>query len=198
MKRLLAWKPSLLASFSILGGILTVVIAVVLALGLQNQLERNALQQEAATAADQALLDVGPNISATDLSAPLNPARFAEIDMLIHRDVMDAHVVRVKIWNPAGLLTYSDDPSEAGKSYPLTDELHNALGGEIATEVSTLTKAENVGERGLASRLLEVYVPIRLGGSSQVVGAFEIYHDLTVLDPIIVSTNRFVEFSICC
>ena len=142
MKRLLAWKPSLLASFSIPGAILTVVIAVVLALGLQNQLERNALQQEAASAADHALLDLGPNISAADLAAPLSPARYAEIDTLIRRVVMDDHVVRVKIWNPVGLLVYSDDPSEAGKSYPLTDELHKALGGDIATEFSTLTKAE--------------------------------------------------------
>jgi hypothetical protein len=39
-------------------------------------------------------------------------------------------------------------------------------------------------------------VPIRLAGSDQVVGAYEIYHDLSVLDPIIASTRRFVWFGV--
>ena len=175
---------------------LTVIIAVALALGLEYQLEQNALQQEAADAADQVILIVGPNLTPADLTGPLDPARYAQIDSRIREDVLQAHVVRIKIWNPAGLLIYSDDKSLAGQTYPLTDELSKALGGNIATEVSTLNQAENVGERALYSRLLEVYVPIRLTGSDQIVGAYEIYHDLSLLDPIIASTRRFVWFGV--
>jgi HD-GYP domain-containing protein (c-di-GMP phosphodiesterase class II) len=192
MKRLLNWKPSLLTSFSLLGGIITVVIAVALALGLEYQLEQNALQQEAASAADQVALILGPNLTPADLTAALSPARLTQIDTLIRQEVLQAHVVRIKIWNTAGLLIYSDDASLVGQSFPKSDELEKALDGHVATEVSTLNQAENVGERPLFSRLLEVYVPIRLGTSTQVVGAYEIYHDLSVLDPLIASTRRFV------
>jgi putative nucleotidyltransferase with HDIG domain len=63
-------------------------------------------------------------------------------------------------------------------------------------ELSTLDKTENVGERELYTRLLEVYVPIRLAGSDEIFGAYEIYHDLSRLDPIIAATRRFVWISV--
>jgi HD-GYP domain-containing protein (c-di-GMP phosphodiesterase class II) len=191
-RRLRGWKPSLLTSFSLLGGFITVVIAVIFAFGLQYQLEQNALGQEAASAADQVTLILSPNLTQADLSAPVAPARYAEIDALIHRDVLHAHIVRVKIWSKGGLLLYSDDKILVGQYFPATDELKKALAGAIATDVSTLNQVENVGERGLYTRLLEVYIPIRLGGSDQVAGVYEIYHDLAVLDPSIAATRRFV------
>lgn len=196
MKRALGWKPGLLTSFSLLGAFITVVIAIVFAWSIQHQLEQHALRQEAESAADQVTLILSPNLSLADLSAPLDPARFAQIDALIRRYILLEHIVRVKIWNRGGLLLYSDEKGLAGQSFPISDELEKALDGEIATEVSPLTKAENVGERGLYQRLLEVYVPIRLADSNQVVGAYEIYHDLVVLDPLIAATRRFVWISV--
>ena len=77
MKRLFAWKPSLLTSFSLLGGVITLVIAVALALGLEYQLEQNALQQEAASAADQVAQLLGPNLNPADLAGPLSATRYA-------------------------------------------------------------------------------------------------------------------------
>ena len=198
MKRVFGWKPSLLASFSLLGAFITVVIAIVFAWSLQHQLEQNALQQEAVDAADQVALILIPNLhlSEADLSAPMDSARYAQVDALIRKDILQAHLVRVKIWNTGGMVVYSDEKSLVGQHFPVSGELEKALGGEIAMDVSTLDKAENVGERGLYKRLLEVYVPIRLAGSKEVVGVYEIYHDLTALEPIIASTRRFVWISV--
>lgn len=196
MKRLLGWKPSLLTSFSLLGAFITAVIAIVFAWNLEHQLEQNALQQEADSAADQVALILSPNLSMADLSAPLDSARYAQIDALIRKDILYEHIVRVKIWNKDGLLVYSDEKSLAGQYFPVSDELEKALGGEIAMELSTLDKTENVGERDLYKRLLEVYVPIRLAGSSEIVGVYEIYHDLAVLEPTIAATRRFVSISV--
>jgi putative nucleotidyltransferase with HDIG domain len=196
MKRVLGWKPSLLTSFSLLGGFITAVIAIVFAWSLEHQLEQDALQQEADSAADQVTLIVSPNLSLADLSAPLDSTRYTQIDALIRKDVLHEHIVRVKIWNKGGLLLYSDDKSLVGQSFPVSDELEEALGGEIATDVSTLDKTENVGERDLYKRLLEVYVPIRLAGSNEIAGVYEIYHDLAVLDPAIAATRRFVGISV--
>jgi GAF domain-containing protein len=78
----------------------------------------------------------------------------------------------------------------------VSDELKKALDGGIGKDVSTLDKAENVGERVFYKRLLEVYVPIRFAGSNEIVGAYEIYHDLSVLDPTIAATRRFVWISV--
>jgi len=192
MKRVLGWKPSLLTSFSLLGAFITVVIAIVFALSIEHQLEQHALRQEAESAADQVALILSPNLSPADLSAPLDLPRYTQIDTLVRRYILLEHIVRVKIWNKDGLLLYSDEKSLAGQQFPVSDELEKALKGEIATEVSNLDKTENVSERVLYKRLLEVYVPIRLADSNEIVGVYEIYHNLAVLDPAIAATRRFV------
>jgi putative nucleotidyltransferase with HDIG domain len=196
MKRVLGWKPSLLTSFSLLGAFITAVIAIVFAWSLEYQLEQITLQQEALSAADQVTLILSPNLGLADLSAPLDAARYAQIDALIRKDILHGHIVRVKIWNKGGMVVYSDEKSLVGQYFPVSDGLEKALGGEIATYVSTLDKPENVGEKGLYTRLLEVYMPIRLAGSNEIVGVYEIYHDLTVLELIIASTRRFVYISV--
>src|SRR5207302_3300202 len=54
------------------------------------------------------------------------------------------------------------------------DELRDAFEGRVASEVSTLERQENVGDRRFG-KLLEVYVPLRFGPQEAVDGAFEIY-----------------------
>ena len=141
-------------------------------------------------------LILSPNLSPADLSSPLDPERYAQIDTLIRKDILHEHIVRVKIWNKDGLLLYSDEKSLAGQPFSISHELEEALAGEIAMEVSSLNKTENVGERELYERLIEVYVPIRLAGSDQVMGAYEIYHDLVLLEPAIAAMKRFVWISV--
>ena len=199
MKQLLNWKPSLLTSFSIIGAAITAVIGIVFALGLEYQLEQYTLRKEADIAADQVALIMGPNLSLADadLSAPLDPAHIAQIDERIRQGTLyEQHIVLIKIWNRDGLLLYSDEKSMIGKYYPMSNELKEALNGEIATSVSSLNKTENGGERGIATRLLEIYVPMRLTDSDQIAGAYEIYHDLAVLEPSIADMRRFVGVSV--
>ena len=196
MKRFLGWKPSLLTSFSFLGVFITAVIAIVFGRSLEYQLEQNTLQQEAHNAADQVTLILSPNLSLADLSAPLDSARYAQIDALIRKEILHGHIVHVKIWNKGGMVVYSDEKSLVDQYFPVSAGLEKALGGEIATEVTTLDKAENIAEKGLYTRLLEVYMPIRLAGSNEIVGVYEVYHDFAVIEPIIASTRRFVWISV--
>jgi GAF domain-containing protein len=196
MKRLSGWKPSLLTSFSLLGAFITAVIAIVFGWRLEYQLEQNVLEQEAHSAADQVDLILGPNLRLEDLSAPLDAARYAQIDALIRKDILHGHIVRIKIWNKSRMVVYSDEKSLVGQYFPMHDKLVKALSGEVGMEVSTLDEPENLAEKGNYTRLLEVYMPIRLPGSNDIVGVYEVYHDLTVIEPIIASTRRFVWFSI--
>ncbi|MCX6053754.1 MAG: HD domain-containing protein [Chloroflexi bacterium] len=196
MKRILGWKPNLLTTFSLLGGFITIIIAIIFALGLEYYLEQNALQQEANIAAYQVTILVSPNLSRADLSAPFASTRLVQINSLINKDNLPGHIVRIKIWNKSGMLLYSDEISLIGKTFPVSDELEKGIKGEIAKDVSSLNDLENVAEKGSYNRLLEVYVPIRLNGSNEVVGVYEIYSDLSVLDQDIVAMQRFVWLSV--
>jgi len=81
---------------------------------------------------------------------------------------------RVKIWSTDGQVLYSNDPAEIGRSFPLDDEQRNALTtGRSTATVSDLTRAENVSDRVLGPRMVEVYTPLRGADGRQVL--FETY-----------------------
>jgi len=69
---------------------------------------------------------------------------------------------------------YSNDHAEIGHSFPLDDEQRHALAtGRSTASVSDLTRAENVSDRALGSRMVEVYTPLRAVDGRQVL--FETY-----------------------
>ena len=62
----------------------------------------------------------------------------------------------------------------ARSDFAASHELESALAGQVASEVSDLSKAENVDDRQYG-QLLEVYVPLYLDSEPQPAGAFEVY-----------------------
>jgi len=176
-------RISLLFRFTLVSFFVTLLIAAGLAWRLESTLESDALSEVANNAAGQATNILDENLTAADLQDALRGERYTEIDALIHNTLLSSNIVRVKIWNRAGLLVYADDRSIMGKTFPLTEELEEALKGEIATEISHLDQVENASESGLYAELFEVYVPIRPAGSDAIMGAYEVYYDLTTLQP---------------
>ncbi|HET6319232.1 MAG TPA: HD domain-containing phosphohydrolase [Chloroflexota bacterium] len=196
MQRFGLSRLSLLSQFSLVSFLLMLAIAVALAYGIQYSLEQNALQQEAESAASQVATILDPNLEPRDLSEPLGAERYAQIDALIRRNVLRDHIVRVKIWSRDGTLLYADDQQYVGQRFEIEDELAEALAGHVGSDISQLDKAENASERGQYDQLLEVYVPLRPMSTAQVAGAYEIYHDLILLEPRIAAMRNFVWFSV--
>ncbi|MDP1990672.1 MAG: HD domain-containing phosphohydrolase [Syntrophales bacterium] len=174
---------SLLAKFTAISLILTVAIAVVMALGIQTYLEQSALQQEAENAAEQVATLLNPYLHLSDFEGPLPAARFAAIDVLVRERIISSrHIVRVKLWSRNGTVLYSDNPNLVGRRFPLEKELQEALDGRVAFSISSLEREENIGERGGFKRLIEIYTPVKPVDSSQIAGAYEIYHETALLD----------------
>jgi HD-GYP domain-containing protein (c-di-GMP phosphodiesterase class II) len=79
----------------------------------------------------------------------------------------------VKVWNPEGLVIYSNDRHIIGLRFPLENDVRTALEGGQFADVSNLSAKEDADERGFG-QLLQVYIPIRQA-NGPVIGAFEIY-----------------------
>jgi len=174
---------SLLARFTLISFLVTLLIAAGLAWRLETTLERDALSEVAQNTADQATKILNQNLTAADLQTALSGKRYDEVNALIHNTLLSANIVRSKIWNRDGLLVYSDDKTIVGETFPVDAELQEALDGEIATDISNLQAAENVAERGQYSKLFEIYVPLRPADSQQILGAYEVYYDISKLQP---------------
>ncbi len=197
MLRNLVSRPNLLLRFTLISFFLTIGIAIALTLGIQQRLENDALQQEANSAADQVALILNPNLWAHDLTGPLTPSRFSALDSLIRKEILREHIVHVKIYSRDGTVLYSDEANLVGHKFPIDDELAKALTGQVGMDISDLSKPENITERGQYSRLLEVYIPLHpTDAPGQVLGAYEIYHDLTVVQPRIDDMRNYVTLSV--
>ncbi len=93
-------------------------------------------------------------------------------------------------------MLFSNNRDEVGTQPALEDDLKEALGGELQSDVSDLTAAENVGERALGNRLFETYVPFRIGMTGPVVGVIEVYQDYSVIQAEIDRLTRTLTVSL--
>jgi HD-GYP domain-containing protein (c-di-GMP phosphodiesterase class II) len=183
---------SLLARFTLVSLFVTLLIASGLAWRLEFVLERDALSAVAQSTADQAAHTLNRHLTAEDLKAALAEDRYQEVDALIQDSLLSDNIVRIKIWNRDGLLVYSDDKNIMGQTFPIEADLREAFHGEIASDISNLEAAENIEERGHYSQLFEIYVPIEPAGSEEILGAYEVYYDLSTLQPRLLSIRYTV------
>jgi len=88
-------------------------------------------------------------------------AALTALDTLVQERVLSDRVARVKIWDRAGRIVYSDEPRLIGTVYPLgADERETLQTGAPHAELSDLDRPENRFERGQGD-LYEVYSRIR-------------------------------------
>jgi two-component system NarL family sensor kinase len=158
--------------FALVGAIALVIVGLATAVASRRIGEREAITDARSSAVIKAQGLVEPAIG-NDLITD-SKAAVVRLDGVVRRDVLDASVVRVKVWNRAGEILYSDEPRLIGAHYVLgNDERRSIDSGVIDAEVSDLSKPENQFERSYG-KLLEVYVPIRT--PSQAPLLFEAYY----------------------
>jgi HD-GYP domain-containing protein (c-di-GMP phosphodiesterase class II) len=190
------YKLNLLGKFSILSFILLGTIAFAISWIIQQQLEKYALQIVAEDSANQVVSYIDNYITAADFPGPIPLDRMTQLDKLINEHILvNDNIVRVKIWNRAGVVVYSNMKELIGQQFPLDEEIEAALQGNLANRISSLDREENISERGHFSRLFEVYAPIVPTGSTKVVGVCEFYKTLGSTDQHIGEMRRIVWIS---
>jgi len=172
MGRLRVPRPGFVGTFALLSAAAVALLGLALA-QVETSHERSTAQSDAAASA-QLLVQVGlqPHIQASDMDTALRDHTIRELDIAFQAGLADGQLVRIKLWSPSGEVLYSDQHELIGQSFPVEDDLQEALNGELSADVSHVDKAENVDERQFGE-LLEVYVPVQFG--TEHVGAFEIY-----------------------
>jgi diguanylate cyclase (GGDEF)-like protein len=114
------------------------------------------------------------SLRAPDFRGPVSAVRRRQLDALFAREVLLAGALRVKLYTPAGLVVYSNDPTLIGKTPPDPSDIRGvAKFGRSISDVSTLN---GEGGSGPDRKVLETYVPARAGGT-RIAGVFELYQD---------------------
>lgn len=167
-------QVSLTWRFAIAALVVIVIVGYALSRLTDRVIADNAQKEGERDTSDVASIHIAARLAPADLEAPMSGARLEALDEYVRTDIMSDRIARVKIWNRAGALIYSNDRTQIGESFPEDDERDEALAGETVSAIKKPSKAENESEAQFG-QLLEVYAPLRLSGSEEVVGAFEIY-----------------------
>ena len=161
-----------------------------------------ARSEEAATVRAELIAEsvIAPLLVTEDLRGPVRGMRYQVLDRAIHEFAMDeAGVERVKIWNVDGMVVFSNDRQQVGLRPEMEEDLREAFDGEVASEISDLSEAENVSERALADQLFETYVPVHLPGdgeSDEATAVIEVYQDYSAIQLEIDHLNDTLKISL--
>jgi len=167
-------KLSLVQKFGLLSMVAFALLGLALNLTLRKQVQDQATISAAKAAELVARLGIQPHLKPEDLHQGMSLQRVAQLDRLLERGRLGDQVARLKIWGRDSRVIYSDDERLIGRVFPPSEDLLEALKGEVAVEVSQMDDPEDSSERG-EGPLLEVYVPLRFLRSGPPDGAFEVY-----------------------
>ncbi|MBI5813564.1 MAG: hypothetical protein HZB27_13740, partial [Meiothermus silvanus] len=158
-------RLNLLQRFTLLGLVVTLLLAGVFGYLLSQRMTQDALQDSADETAVLVTSLVGPGVRAEDFQ-PGSQTTLAWRERL-GGVAGKLGGLRVKVWNPQGVLVYSDDLAQIGQGYSLNEGFTRALAGKVAQVELPEEPIAGSGERRL-----EVYIPVQVAG--QVVGVYQV------------------------
>jgi two-component system NarL family sensor kinase len=160
--------------FAFAGLVAVAIVGVATAVASGRVGEREAISEARTTTLIKAEGLIEPVLTDALLTGT-DPVTLARLTTIIDRDVIDGSLVRVKMWREDGLIVVADEPRLIGLTFPLgADESEAMVSGRIAAEVSDLAAPENLYERQLGTKLLEVYLPVHAPGGEPLL--FEAYY----------------------
>jgi len=161
-----------LARFGLLALVPVVALGAVLAYQLNVDVQQRYLDSSKTSATLITQVGVQPLLDAPQLVNGLNTNDVATIDQKLQGAAVGQEVRRIKVWNRAGTIVYSDNHSLIGRTFSIDTDLAQALAGQSSASITSGHDEENQGD-DLAGPLVQVYVPLIFKGSSAASGAFD-------------------------
>jgi diguanylate cyclase (GGDEF)-like protein len=177
--------------------LMSLVPMVVLGFVLTRVIERQVASHSVADASQSAHLianiGIQPLLTPRELAAGLTPSQIRELDKQLRARSTTQDLARIKIWNRAHVVVYSDDHRLIGHTFAAASDLKEALEGHAnnADVVTPQADAETASEVGLG-QLVEVYVPLRFAASGPPAGVFEIYLSYRPIAAAIAHDKRLI------
>lgn len=160
-------------------GVLAVLVLALVLLGtwLTRQIEQNVVHRTAAATALYVDSLISAPLQGLGEAGRLSSDATARLDTLLENTPLGRQVALFRVWDRDGQIVYSTQPALVGKRFPVEDELAGAMTGRVVADIGL---PEGAGELppGIADRdLLEIYSPVRSGGTGDVIAAAEFYYD---------------------
>ena len=172
---------SLTRQFVLTGGVIMLVAMLAAGLFIGEIASRTTIENTASSTA--LLMDsfVSPLAHALATEDILPAEERGELDELLGGDHFKQRFPYLEIWKEGGLVAYSTTENLIGRRFTPPDGLIVALGGEISAQYANLDAREHL-DRGIDTKYLEIYVPIREHSSGRVIAVAEIHESTQQLE----------------
>ena len=157
---------------------------------VSDQIQAGVIHQTAAYTSLYVSSIVEPDLQELASGGVLSPEHTQSLDHLVRDNGLGQHITAIKVWSPTGKVVYATQSSLVGQSFGVDSDLRRALHGWVASDISTLGKAENALDTDKGLRRLETYSPVRRTGTNEILAAVEFYQTLDSLDKNIAESQR--------
>ena len=185
-----ATRWSLVQRFRLASLFIMILGTVVIGAWVGEQIKINVINESATTTALYMDSFITPNLQGLATSDSLTPENFSNLSNVLSKTDLGRQIVTIKVWGKDNRVLYSNSSSLVGRTFPSAEDLDKARKGEIVAAISTLQEDENVEERRLYKSLLEIYIPIRLNGTDQIIAVAEFYKKVDSLESDIAAAQR--------
>ncbi|HEY3312320.1 MAG TPA: ATP-binding protein [Anaerolineales bacterium] len=183
-------RLNLVQRFTIVGLIFMIAGSAGIGWWVGEQIKAGVIRETAATTALYMDSFIAPNLQELKQSDTLAPEHIATLTSLLGQTEFGSQIVAFKVWDDKGRIVYSDNPALIGRVFPTDEDVMRSWKGEIVASISDLSGAENVEERQSNQSLLQIYSPVRLNGTSQIIAVAEFYQSVDILNQEIAAAQR--------
>ena len=173
---------NLIRRFNVVSLIIMILGTMVIGSWVSKQIETSIINESATTTALYLASFFAPNLQELAHSEFISPASVETLNNALYNTNLGQQIAVVKVWNKDGKILYSTSSALTGRVFPVADDLDAAWQGRVVAQISNLQEEENFDERRSYSKLLEIYVPIRLNASHQVIAIAEFYQKADALE----------------
>lgn len=156
---------------------------------LGQQIRSGVIRESAATSALYMNSFISPNLQELNNSISLTSMHIKTLGRVLAQANLGKQIVTFKVWDHQGRILYSSNPDLIGRIFPIDEDLASAWQGSVSANISNLQGAENVEERQKYSQLLQIYCPVRLYGTDQIIAVAELYQKVDTLQADILTAQ---------
>lgn len=178
-------RTSLSQRFAATGGVVVTAAAILIGVWVAGIIERSVVASTASATALFMDSFIAPLTQELETADALSIGPIRAIEESLSGSALGKRVVSVKIWKPGGLVAYAEDAALIGRRFPSSEEVGEAFGGRVVSELDELDDEESKAERSSGLSLLEIYSPVRKAWTGEVIAVVEFYEDATELQAVL-------------
>lgn len=177
------WKKlNLTQQFGLTAGLVMIAGMLVIGFWVDEEIKRGVTLNAGTSAALYMDTYVSPIASELKDQDSLSIGPILALDEVFGAPLVAERVLAVRILKPDGVVVYADDLEIMGQKLDVSAGLATAAGGEVFAQYFARGERTEINGEPVEVPVLEIYSPIRMLWSGEIVAVLEFYQDASIVE----------------